>query len=217
MIKGDNFESRRAEMVANLESRLHNPQVIAAISRVPRHLFVPSYIRDSAYEDSPLPIGYGQTISQPYIVALMTSELALKKYDKVLEIGTGSGYQAAILAELTDKVFTVERIPDIAKQAAERLSMLGYKNIEVKIAAGELGWKQDAPYDAILVAAASPNVPDVLIDQLKENGRMVIPVGDRQQQELLKVTKRKGEIEIHNLGGCRFVALIGEGAWKDQE
>ena len=215
MKKGNGIESRKAEMIASLESRLHDPGVISAISRVPRHLFVPRNLQDSAYEDSPLPIGCDQTISQPYIVALMTSALELKPEDKVLEIGTGSGYQAAVLAELAGRVITVERIPQMAKTASERLLKLGYNNIEVKIATSELGWSREGPYDAILVAAASPVVPDILVEQLKENGRMIIPVGNRHQQDLLKVTKRGGEIELKNLGGCRFVALIGKDAWEE--
>lgn len=202
-------------MIADLESRLHDPGVLAAMSRVPRHLFVPQRLRSSAYDDNPLPIGHGQTISQPYIVALMTSALELKGNDTVLEIGTGSGYQAAILAELAGRVVTVERIPDIARKAKERLSKLGYDNIEVKAAESKLGWENSAPYDAILVAAASPAIPEVLVGQLKEGGRLVIPVGDRHRQDLLKVIKSGGELEMHNLGGCKFVALIGKNAWEE--
>jgi protein-L-isoaspartate(D-aspartate) O-methyltransferase len=145
----------------------------------------------------------------------MTSALKLKDDDTVLEIGTGSGYQAAVLAELAGRVITVERIPVIARQAEERLLKLGYDNIEVKAAESELGWETAAPYDAILVAAASPSIPKVLVDQLKEGGRLVIPVGDRHQQDLLKVTKSGGELETHNLGGCKFVALIGKDAWEE--
>ena len=216
MQKANRFDSLRKDMIANLKSRISAPNVIDAMSRVPRHLFVPEESLDSAYADSPLPIGLGQTISQPYIVALMTKELDLEPEDKVLEIGTGSGYQAAILAELAKKVITVERIPSIAIKASELLKELGYHNIDVKIATSDLGWEPEAPYDAILVAAASPDVPEALVKKLKENGRMVIPVGSRHQQDLLKITKSQGEIQIKNLCGCRFVALIGKDAWEDE-
>ena len=216
-MKSDEYlGSRHSAMIADLKSRIHDNRVISAMSRVKRHLFVPQEAASSAYDDTPLPIGFGQTISQPYIVALMTSALDIKSSDKVLEIGGGSGYQAAILAELAAKVITVERIPELAKIASARLLSLGYNNIEVKVAKDKLGWQEEAPFDAILVAAASPAIPDDLLNQLNENGRMVIPVGDRHQQELLRVIKHRDEVEIEKLGACRFVALIGKDAWEER-
>jgi len=202
-------------MVSQLRNRIPDDRVLSAMSKVPRHLFVPPEKLALAYDDTPLPIGSGQTISQPYIVALMTSALELKNGEKVLEIGTGSGYQAAILAELAGQVITVERLPDMAARARSLLKTLGYDNVSIRVAGEELGWKNDAPYDAILVAAAAPEVPESLVDQLKAGGRMVIPVGSRHQQELLKVIKTDDAVEVHRLGGCRFVSLIGREAWEE--
>lgn len=210
------WDLQRNNMVSLLRNRIFDDKVLEAMSKVPRHLFVPPEKLLSAYDDTPLPIGSGQTISQPYIVALMTSALNLKGEDKVLEIGTGSGYQAAVLAELAGQVITVERLPEMAVKARGVLGKLGYKNLTIRDASEELGWKQSAPYDAILVAAAAPEVPDSLVDQLKNGGRIVIPVGSRYQQELLKVVKTDHDIEIHQLGGCRFVSLIGPEAWEEQ-
>ena len=170
-----------------------------------------------AYEDRPLPIGSGQTISQPFIIALMTSALRLTGGEKVLEVGTGSGYQTAILAALARKVVSVERLPDLAEKAKLNLGRLGYANVDVHLATDALGWPGDAPYQAILVTAAAPRVPDDLLDQLELHGRMVIPVGSRYDQELLKVTKFPGAIVTDRLGGCPFVPLIGPGAWEETE
>jgi protein-L-isoaspartate(D-aspartate) O-methyltransferase len=161
-----------------------------------------------------LSIGFGQTISQPFIVALMVQALELRGDEKVLELGAGSGYEAAILAELTQKVVTVECIPELAESAKQVLAQLGYSNIEVRVAGRTLGWPDGAPYDAIIVSAGAPTVPQVLLEQLTWNGRLVIPVGSRWQQELLRVTKLKKRNNIENLGGCYFVPLIGEGAWE---
>ncbi|MCX7912731.1 MAG: protein-L-isoaspartate(D-aspartate) O-methyltransferase, partial [Dehalococcoidales bacterium] len=188
-----------------------------AMSRVPREEFVPETLRYQAYEDRPLPIGYGQTISQPFIIALMTEALELEGDEKVLEIGTGSGYQTAILAELAKEVISVERIPALAENARMVLERLGYKNITIHLAEETLGWVRDAPYDAIMVTAAAPSIPDDLLNQLAYGGRMVIPVGSRHVQELCKLTKYPERNVVQHLCGCRFVSLIGKGAWQDDE
>jgi len=187
------------------------------MSRIPREKFVPPESLHLAYEDIPLPIGYNQTISQPFIIALMTASLELTGKEKVLELGTGSGYQAAILAELAQKVITVERVPQLANSARRVLDSLGYRNIETHLSGPELGWEKDAPYDAIIVTAAAPEVPQVLMSQLAIGGRMVIPVGSRHLQDLKKITRRQKGYSAVSLGGCRFVALIGKGAWQNSE
>lgn len=180
--------------------------VLAAIEAVPRHAFVPEKYLDQAYEDHPLPIGYGQTISQPYIVALMTQLLELRRGDKVLEIGTGSGYQAAILAELTEEVYSVEIIPELACEAEQRLKQLGYTNVRVKHGDGYHGWEEFAPYDAIIVTAAADRVPPPLVRQLKDGGHLVIPVGsERDEQRLQKITKRGEQVSMENVIGVIFV------------
>ena len=209
------FEATRAKLIEQLSTEIKDKRVLAAMSRIPRELFVPPEIRRSAYEDRPLPIGWEQTISQPFIIALMTEALELTGSEKVLEVGTGSGYQAAILAELSRQVITVERLPALAETAKHVLDSLGYTNIEIHLAEETLGWKSGAPYNAILVTAAAPNVPNDLIAQLANGGHMVIPVGSRYVQELCKITKRKGKNLVRNLGGCRFVALIGKDAWEE--
>lgn len=183
--------------------------VLNTIRKVDRQKFVPEEIRHHAYSDRPLPIGEGQTISQPYIVALMTELLELKKGDRVLEVGTGSGYQAAILAELADHVYTIETIGSLALSAERLLRELGYRNINVKIGDGYIGWEEFAPFDAIIVTAAPSHVPQPLLDQLKEGGRLVIPVGD-YYQELKKITKVKGKIKSQNVIPVVFVPMIGE-------
>lgn len=183
--------------------------VLNTIRKVDRQKFVPEEIRHHAYSDRPLPIGEGQTISQPYIVALMTELLELKKGNRVLEVGTGSGYQAAILAELADHVYTIETIGSLALSAERLLRELGYRNINVKIGDGYIGWEEFAPFDAIIVTAAPSHVPQPLLDQLKEGGRLVIPVGD-YYQELKKITKVKGKIKSQNVIPVVFVPMIGE-------
>jgi protein-L-isoaspartate(D-aspartate) O-methyltransferase len=208
------FEEARARLISQLSNEIKEERVLAAMSRIPRELFVPSASRHLAYEDRPLPIGWKQTISQPYIIALMTQALELTGNEKALEIGTGSGYQAAILAELTMKVITVERIQPLAEAARKVLDRLGYTNIEIHLAEETLGWKQGAPYNAIMVTAGAPSIPDDLLVQLAIGGRMVIPVGSRYIQELCKITKRKDKNVVQNLGGCRFVSLIGKNAWE---
>jgi protein-L-isoaspartate(D-aspartate) O-methyltransferase len=210
------FELSKNQLINSLKLRIGDRHVIDVMARVPRHRFVPENCFDSAYNDRPLSIGYNQTISQPYIVALMTEALELKKSDKVLELGTGSGYQTAILAELAGYVISVERIPQLITSAKKILfDELGYKNIELYHSKKKLGWIEGQPYDAIIVTAAAPNIPKVLIDQLKLAGRMVIPIGTQLEQNLIKLTKFEDYNVIDNLGGCRFVPLIGEESWNE--
>lgn len=192
-----------------------DPGVIAAMGKVPRHLFVSEALTDSAYGDFPLPIGEGQTISQPYIIAEMTQALELTGDERVLEIGTGSGYQAAVLAEIVFKVYTIERNNTLFHRTRRLFDDLKYHNIVARYSDGTLGWKEEAPFDAILVTAGGTSVPDPLVDQLAEGGRLVMPVGGLLSQELVKIEKKYGEIIKTNLGGCRFVKLIGEHGWKD--
>jgi protein-L-isoaspartate(D-aspartate) O-methyltransferase len=208
------LEQARQNLLTYLEVQIADKRVVEAMRHVPREAFVPAELFDAAYDDRPLSIGFGQTISQPFMVALMVQALELKGYEKVLELGTGSGYKAAILAELAQKVVTVERIPELAESAKQVLDRLGYSNIEVRVAGRTLGWPEGAPYNAIIVSAGAPRVPEVLLEQLTWNGRLVIPVGSRWQQDLLRVTKRRKGNRIENLGGCYFVPLIGEGAWE---
>ncbi len=208
----DGFMEKREAMVKHqIEDRgVRDPGVLEAMRKVERHLFVPAASRMWAYNDGPLPIGHGQTISQPYIVAYMTEAARLDKDDKVLEIGTGSGYQAAILGEIADKVYTIEIVEPLAKSAAERLEELGYGNVHVKHGDGYKGWPQHAPFDAIIVTAAPEDVPQALADQLKAGGRMVIPVGS-VYQELLVITKTESGLERESVFPVRFVPMIREG------
>jgi protein-L-isoaspartate(D-aspartate) O-methyltransferase len=195
------------------ELGIHDDRVLAALCRVPRHRFVPPQLLPYAYEDRPLPIGHDQTISQPYIVALSTEALALTPTGRVLEIGTGSGYQTAVLAELAGAVYTVERLPELSTSAQERLGSLGYNNIRFRVGDGTRGWPDESPFDAILVTAGAPRVPEGLLAQLAPRGRLVIPVGGRFNQELLLV-RRDGEHLVHErLCPCTFVPLIGEEGW----
>ena len=210
------FEAARARLVKHLGTEIKSERVLAAMARVPRECFVPPESRHLAYEDSPLPIGLGQTISQPFIVALMTEALELAGGEKVLEIGTGSGYQTAILAELARLVVTVERLPSLSETAGQVLDDLGYTNVEMHLAEETIGWQRGAPYEAILVTAGAPSVPDELLAQLAIGGRIVIPVGSRYVQELRKVTRHHNRNIVHDLGGCRFVSLIGKGAWEEE-
>jgi len=209
------LDRARRILIDSISHDIKDRHVLLAMSRVPRERFIPLELQSSAYDDRPLGIGCGQTISQPYIVALMTEALGLTGQEKVLEVGTGSGYQAAVLAELANCVYSVERIPELAEAAAGILSELGYKNVQVELAGDQLGCAKYAPYDAILVAAAAPSVHQTLIDQLCEGGRLVIPVGSRMEQELLRITKLKAGIRTERLGGCRFVPLIGRDAWNE--
>ena len=210
------FEAARARLVEHLSTEIRDKRVLAAMAHIPRERFVPPEEQHLAYEDMPLPIGLNQTISQPFIVALMTEALKLTGSEKVLEVGTGSGYQAAILAELARLVVTVERLPPLAEAARKVLDSLGYTNTEVHLAEKTLGWQAKAPYDAIMVTAGVPRVPVDLLAQLVIGGRLVIPVGSRYLQELYKITKHKKKNVVQNLGGCRFVSLIGEGAWEEE-
>ncbi len=194
---------------------IRDKRVLEAMSKVPRHLFLEESLRSQAYEDHALPIAEKQTISQPYIVALMTEALELKGTEKVLEIGTGSGYQAAILAELAEQVLSIERIESLANEARKLLEKLGYRNITIKVFDGTCGWREESPFDAIIVTAGSPRVPQPLIDQLKIKGRLVIPVGEVYSQMLLKITKGEKGSRQQDLGGCRFVKLLGEHGWKE--
>ncbi len=214
--KNDHFRIARERMVEKqIAARgIRDKRVLEAMKKVPRHLFVDEALWDQAYGDFPLPIGRGQTISQPYIVARMTEELGLKGDEKVLEIGTGSGYQTAILAELARQVFSVERIPDLLQRARQTLDRLGYHNVMIKLDDGTWGWKEHAPYDAILVTAGSPVIPTPLLDQLKDPGVMVVPVGDEYSQTLTKVTKHNGKVDTEYLEGVRFVKLIGDHGWR---
>jgi len=209
--KGD-FKTMRERMVeTQIKARgIRDPRVLAAMLKVERHLFVPKDLQTSAYSDQPLPIGEGQTISQPYIVALMTELLDLKGEEKVLEIGTGSGYQAAILAELAKEIYTIEIIEKLATSAEKLLNQMGYKNIKVKAGDGYLGWPEVAPFDAILVTCAPDHIPKPLLDQLGEGGRMVIPLGG-YTQELKKILKRAGKIETTSVIPVLFVPMTGEG------
>lgn len=207
----DPAEVQRSRMVKDqIAARgVTNTAVLAALLRVPRHEFVPATWRDNAYDDGPLPIGHGQTISQPYIVALMTELLRLKPGDKVLEIGTGSGYQAAVLAEITTNVWTIEIVEPLAKSAAETLKRLGYDKVHTRFGDGYIGWKEQAPFDAIIVTAAPDHIPQPLIDQLKPGGRMTIPVGKRFQGEALLLVEKdaQGKLSTREIAAVMFVPL----------
>ncbi|HUV45679.1 MAG TPA: protein-L-isoaspartate(D-aspartate) O-methyltransferase [Dehalococcoidia bacterium] len=209
------LEKTKAELIKHLSWEIADKRVVEAMKRVPREAFVPQEYYYAAYEDRPLSIGFGQTISQPFIVALMIQALELKGDEKVLELGTGNGYEAAVLAELAKQVVTVEIIPELAESAKRILEKLGYSNVEVHIAGKTLGWLEDAPYDAIIVSAGAPSIPQILLGQLSWGGRLVIPVGSHWQQELMKIRKDKEGNKVENLGACYFVPLIGEGAWKE--
>jgi protein-L-isoaspartate(D-aspartate) O-methyltransferase len=211
------FSAARLKLIEHLRREIRDERVLNAMARVPRELFIPSTFWEAAYEDRPLPIGAGQTISQPLIVAMMTEAVAVKEDDRVLEVGTGSGYQAAILAELADWVVTVERHQQLAKNAKEALEKLGCRNVEVHLAEPMLGWRHKAPYDAIIVSAGAPRVPQQLLDQLATGGRMVIPVGSRYEQSLLKVIREDEGTTIRDLGPCRWVPLISEEAWGENQ
>jgi protein-L-isoaspartate(D-aspartate) O-methyltransferase len=211
------LELARDQLIKSLSREIVDKRVLTAMANVPRELFIPSDYCHSAYDDRPLGIGFGQTISQPLIVAIMTQALGLKGSEIVLELGTGSGYQTAILAELANWVVSVERVPQLAESAKKVLDKLSYHNVEIHVAENLLGWTERSPYDAIIVTAGAPCVPESLLKQLTIGGRIVIPVGSRWEQDLLKITKGKKQNIIESLGGCRFVPLIGEDAWETEE
>ena len=212
----DAYESSRARMVE--EQLVHrgvtDERVLAAMRRIPRHLFVEEPLRDRAHGDHPLPIGEEQTISQPYIVGFMTQLLELRGQEKVLEVGTGSGYQTAVLAELARRVCSIERLPRLAERARGLLEQLGYDNVWVRVGSGTLGWPDEAPFDRILVTAGGPSIPPPLFQQLVEGGRMVVPVGDVANQTLTVVEKIRGEMKTRSYGDCKFVKLVGKYAWE---
>lgn len=212
------YRLSRTRMVRNqlIPRGIADERVLAAMERVHRHLFVEEALAGEAYNDHPLPIGEKQTISQPYIVALMTEALELSGDEKVLEIGTGSGYQTAILAELAKTVYTVERIRSLSEKSKSLLAELGYTNIRFNASDGTLGWKAFAPYDGVLVTAGAPGIPDPLLDQLAEGGRLVIPIGNRYSQDLIRVKRAGNRFVEENFGSCRFVDLIGNHGWKEE-
>ena len=207
------LQETRARLFAALRREMSQCGAIQAMEQVPRELFVPPESRHLAYEDIPLPIGYGQTISQPYIVAMMTEALELTAQSRVLEIGTGSGYQAAVLAQLAARVVTVERVASLAEATRTRLEGMGYTNAEVRLAGAVLGCPEEGPFDAIVVTAGAPHLSHLLLDQMAAGGRMVIPIGSESEQDLVKVVRNQEGYSVRNLGACRFVPLIGPGAW----
>ena len=209
------LEKARRRLLDGLRREVSDDRVLEAVARVPRELFVPEKSRRRAYDDNALPIEHGQTISQPIIVALMLSALDLRRTDRVLEIGTGSGYQAALLAELVDTVVTAERIPELADSARGRLESLGYNSVSVVVAGDAIGWESGAPYDAIVVAAGAPKLLRGLMEQLADGGRLIMPVGSLQSQQLMKVTRSDDGFSVQTLGACRFIPLIGEEAWPE--
>jgi protein-L-isoaspartate(D-aspartate) O-methyltransferase len=203
--------AREAMVKQQIEARgIRDSRTLAALGKVPRHLFVPPGLGGEAYGDYPLPIGHGQTISQPYIVAFMTEAMALEGGETVLEIGTGSGYQAAVLAEIAARVFSIEIVEPLAREAAERLKRLGHTNVEVRAGDGYLGWPEQAPFDAIMVTAAAPRIPEPLKQQLKDGGRLVIPVGEPSVQELMVLTRRGSRYEERRALPVRFVPMTGK-------
>ena len=210
------LDSAKEQLLAELRLDVRDPRVLAAVASIPRERFLPEELRAYTYDNRPLPIGHGQTISQPLSVAMRTEALPRTGEEKVLEVGTGSGYQAAILAELAAEVVTVERIAELAEGAAAVLSELGYRNVRVHVSGETLGWPDDAPYDGIIVSAGAPQVPRALLEQLAPGGRLVIPVGARDVQELLLVRNAGHGLTSRRLGPCRFVPLVGSGAWATE-
>lgn len=213
----DPYGRRRQRLVERVEAQgIDDPQVLRAVATVPRHEFVPDAVARRAYDDSALPIGFGQTISQPSLQALYLQTIGIGPEDRVLEVGAGSGYQTALLAELSSNVYAVERIPELTRRARETLDRLGYDNVALVTKDGTMGWAKYSPYDAILVGAAAPSVPDALVDQLKPGGRLLIPIGDRHKQTLMLVRKAaEGQTEQEAVTGCVFVPLIGRFGWAE--
>ena len=215
----DRYVKQRTRMVdSQIRSRgIGDQRVLKVMETIPRHLFVDEALRDQAYNDNPLPIDERQTISQPYIVALMTEALNIKGNEKVLELGTGSGYQTAILAELAERVFSIERIASLASGARKILDSLNYYNVAIRVGDGTYGWKEESPFDAIIVTAGAPDIPKTLVEQLVVGGRLVIPIGGRHSQALIKLTRLSediNDVKKEDLGGCRFVDLIGDHGWE---
>ncbi|MBI5568349.1 MAG: protein-L-isoaspartate(D-aspartate) O-methyltransferase [Desulfomonile tiedjei] len=213
----DYASARKAMVDRQLKARgIRDDRVLAAMMDVPRHLFVEEPLGREAYDDNPLPIGEGQTISQPYMVAIMTELLELEGNEKVLEIGTGSGYQAAVLSRLCQWIYTIERLERLSSRAKRTLELCGYRNVTLLVGDGTEGWPAEAPYDAIIVTAGAPGVPETLVDQLRLGGRLVIPVGDRFTQTLKRVTRRQGYTTSEEHTGCRFVDLVGRHGWTER-
>jgi len=209
------FRGARERLVETLrEKGIRDMAVLRAFERTPRHAFVPSGLRHRAYEDAPLPIGNGQTISQPWVHARYLELLQLKGNERVLEIGTGSGYQTVLLAHLVEQVFSIERIPALFQQARDAIQRSGVRNVSLLLGDGSLGWREYAPYDAILVGAAAPGLPQPLIDQLAEGGRLIVPVGDKEEQKLVVARRFGGNIETHEIAPVRFVPLVGSHGWN---
>lgn len=213
------FSIARRRMVGEqvIARGVSDPRVIAAMLKVPRHKFVEEALQSQAYQDAPLPIGERQTISQPYMVAVMSEALALHGCETVLEVGTGSGYQAAVLALLADRVFSLERIPSLARRARKVLDECGFSKVNIRVADGTRGWQEMGPFDAIIVTAGAPQVPSEYLAQLAPGGRLVIPVGDRNSQVLMRITRSgTDEFKEERLLGCRFVPLIGNAGWQEE-
>ena len=209
------LERTKARLFEHLAQEITDRRLLTAMAQVPREAFIPEVSIHLAYEDIPLPIGQEQTISQPIIVAMMTAALAPKETDTILEIGTGSGYQAAVFSLLARKVTTVERFPELAERAREVLGRLGYDNVTVRPAGAVLGCPEEAPFDGIMVTAGAPRLPRLLLDQMSDGGRLVIPVGSQREQELLLVKREDDGYTVRGLGPCRFVPLVGQGAWPE--
>jgi len=215
--QGSTYEEKKLKMVENqLKSRgISDQNVLNAMQEIPRDMFVPAQYKVDAYKDGPLPIGEGQTISQPYMVALMTECLKLHPNDKVLEIGTGSGYQMAVLLHITPHVYSIERVPKLGQQALDTLKSIGYPNIHIKVGDGTCGWPEEAPFDAIIVTSAAPSIPETLKAQLADGGRLVIPMGSRHMQTLYIVTKKGNHFDTVESTTCVFVPLIGQYGWSE--
>ena len=212
----DYAQTRERMVQEQLVSRgINDTRVLGVMARVPRHLFVESELRDQAYEDHPLPIGANQTISQPYMVALMAEALELKGTERVFEVGTGSGYLAAVLSELCAEVFSVETVEKLASKARNLLTSLGYRNVSVLMGDGTLGWEEHSPYDAVVISAAAPCIPRPLLEQLKTPGFLVFPMGEKELQTLVRIRKDKAGIREEYLGECQFVKLKGQYGWED--